>query len=675
MKQFSYYMMVVIMMTTLTLSCTKEQNETDSQTIEDLHKRLRRMNVRRQYAASEALIDSAVNAGLLKGTLADGERGSLYVADHQYRQGEALLLKAIEDESLASEYRRCYLDFAEVLVLNKIELHKWEEALRLAERFCSETRNSTLLPEKRLALQMYANIGSCMIHLYNFDEASVIGENVYNGCLSFETEDPESAMGTFKAIITFYDAYEYVSRWKEADLWLRRALETMNRIKIFTSDVVEFDHWWGYLHGCRSVTLYHLGHKLEAAEAFHIFESTKFSKGYGGLNAIDYLALTKQWGKIEKMIPKMDSLVTSFGAELIPEDLINRYHYQFLTYRNLGQTNRAMDVADSVFINLNKAIENERKSKAFDLAALYETREKEAMIRDKDSQLRFVLSAAGGGILLLMVIVLLGYVIIRRRSGKKLREEHRKLVDAYNQLKVANERAEESSRMKTSFMQQISHEIRTPLNVLSGFTQVLTTPDIALDDETRASATKSIVSSSNRIAKLVNKMLELSDISSQRELKCDDRVTAATIAERAIQDSDILRSPQVSFELQTDNDADKKIVSTNRRSAIRALSLLLDNARKFLGSPNSNAEGRVTLRIAIDPQQEYVNFIVEDTGISIPPEEAEHIFDEFVQLNPYYDGLGIGLSVARDLARRIGGNITLDTSYIVGARFVMQLPL
>lgn len=670
-----YYFMVVILMITMTLGCNSEQNETDDGTVERLHKRIRKLNIRRQYGAAEALIDSAVNAGLLTGSLADGERGGLYTADHQYRKGEVLLQRAVEDENLANDYRDCYLDFAETLVLNKIEMHKWEEALTLAEQFCSETRNSTSLPERKMALQMYANIGCCMIRLFNFDEASVIGQNVYNGCLAFERTDPESAAETFKAIIKFYDAYEHVDRWEEADVWLRRGLETMNRVKSITTDVAEYDHWWGYLHGCRSIALCHLGKKLEAAEAFHIFESTKFSRGYGGLNAIDYLVLTGQWGKVEKLISKADSLVTSFGAELMPEDLVTRYHYQFLTYRNLGQSERAMDVADSVFVKLGKAIENERKSKAMDLAALYETREKEAVIRDKDSQLRFVLSAAGGGILLLMVIVLLGYVIIRRRSGKKLREEHRKLVDAYNQLKVANERAEESSRMKTSFMQQISHEIRTPLNVLSGFTQVLTTPDIALDDETRASATKSIVSSSNRIAKLVNKMLELSDISSQRELKCDDRVTAATIAERAIQDSDILRSPQVSFELQTDNDADKKIVSTNRRSAIRALSLLLDNARKFLGSPNSNAEGRVTLRIAIDPQQEYVNFIVEDTGIGIPPEEAEHIFDEFVQLNPYYDGLGIGLSVARDLARRIGGNITLDTSYIVGARFVMQLPL
>ena len=59
--------------------------------------------------------------------------------------------------------------------------------------------------------------------------------------------------------------------------------------------------------------------------------------------------------------------------------------------------------------------------------------------------------------------------------------------------------------------------------------------------------------------------------------------------------------------------------------------------------------------------------------MKLPAAEAEHIFDEFVQLNEYYDGTGIGLTVARSLAHRLGGNIVLDTTYTPGARFVMTL--
>ena len=69
-----------------------------------------------------------------------------------------------------------------------------------------------------------------------------------------------------------------------------------------------------------------------------------------------------------------------------------------------------------------------------------------------------------------------------------------------------------------------------------------------------------------------------------------------------------------------------------------------------------------------------MSFTVEDTGIGIPQEESEHIFEEFVQLDHFYDGTGIGLTVARSIARRLGGDVALDTSYTDGARFVMTLP-
>ena len=87
----------------------------------------------------------------------------------------------------------------------------------------------------------------------------------------------------------------------------------------------------------------------------------------------------------------------------------------------------------------------------------------------------------------------------------------------------------------------------------------------------------------------------------------------------------------------------------------------------------TDGKERVVLRLSVADGS--VQFIVEDTGIGIPATEAERIFDEFVQLNEYYDGTGIGLTVARSLSRRLGGDIQLDTTYTDGARFVMTLPV
>ena len=119
--------------------------------------------------------------------------------------------------------------------------------------------------------------------------------------------------------------------------------------------------------------------------------------------------------------------------------------------------------------------------------------------------------------------------------------------------------------------------------------------------------------------------------------------------------------------MQIDEDVKERLLRTNVNQAVRALSLLLDNASKY------TKEGRILLKVTMNGDHD-VAFIVEDTGIGVPASEAEHIFEEFVQLDDYCEGTGIGLTVARSIVQRLGGNIILDTTYHDGARFVMTLP-
>jgi signal transduction histidine kinase len=104
--------------------------------------------------------------------------------------------------------------------------------------------------------------------------------------------------------------------------------------------------------------------------------------------------------------------------------------------------------------------------------------------------------------------------------------------------------------------------------------------------------------------------------------------------------------------------------------------LLLHNAKRFTIDPRSHQRlPNAQARLIADTSNGYVTFAVEDTGIGVPPEEADHIFEEFVQLDNYFDGMGIGLTVARSLSRRLDGDLTLDTNYKGGARFVLKLPI
>ena len=255
-----------------------------------------------------------------------------------------------------------------------------------------------------------------------------------------------------------------------------------------------------------------------------------------------------------------------------------------------------------------------------------------------------------------------------------------RLEDAYKDLERANERAKESSRMKSDFIQQISHEIRTPLNILSGYTQLLTTPGMQYDEETLDEIKQQITENTDRITSLVNKMLELSEAKSMSVIECNDRVRAIQIATEAADASGIRTAKHLTFDMIIAPGAEKITLKTNLQAAVRALSLVLDNARKFTAPAETRQTGKpvdhlqkAVLRITVSSSR--IFFSVEDTGIGIPHKEAERIFEEFVQLDEYYNGTGIGLTVARSLARRIGGDIMLDTAYIGGSRFVMTLPL
>ena len=284
----------------------------------------------------------------------------------------------------------------------------------------------------------------------------------------------------------------------------------------------------------------------------------------------------------------------------------------------------------------------------------------------------------------LTFIFLIVFSVNRYRLSRRLQIAHQRLQTAYQQivqkndaLVRANERAEESTRMKSACIKQISHEIRTPLNILSGFTQVLATSGAMLSEAERNEASKQVVESTARITGLVDKMLELSDISSQAVLERDDEVTPAYIAQLAVLVSGIGKASHLDFTLQAEADADKPF-KTHQRSAVRIVELLLDNAMKFTHPAESYMQILKTARkerakLTVSQADGLVRFVVEDTGIGVPKEAAEHIFDEFVQLDEYYDGTGIGLAVARSLARRLGGDVVLDTNYSGGARFIVTL--
>ena len=251
-------------------------------------------------------------------------------------------------------------------------------------------------------------------------------------------------------------------------------------------------------------------------------------------------------------------------------------------------------------------------------------------------------------VLLVLLVVALAYIMRSRR--RHLRE-----------IQKAYDRVLESDRMKTLFMQNVSHEVRTPLNIISGFAQVFADPDYQLSAEERQHIAETVSHNTHIITTMINEVLDLSAYESAAEgdmvpIACN-RALRQIIDDFGKED----HQPGNTIDFQTTLD-DAFTVVAQEELLKRILLPLVDNAVK------NDPGGCIEVRAMAEDKRLVIT--VRDHGKGVPADEAEHIFERFVKLDNFKEGLGIGLTFSRTMARRIGGDVTLDTAFDgPGARF------
>ena len=411
----------------------------------------------------------------------------------------------------------------------------------------------------------------------------------------------------------------------------------------------------------RASALEGLGRHEEAAVVYDAALDNPFaSTPQGRVEAARYLMLAKRWNEAADSYRELSGVAANYGVGMTLDNIQQYLLPKFRANFNARRNEEALATGLRISEVLDSAIVRDRRDKSAELATIYHTQElkQEFVQQTADMQRQRFLSSMA--VMALLIIGFLVFIFLRNRSSIRLEE-------AYQQLEVANAQAEEASRVKTAFLQQISHEVRTPINAISGFGQLLTTPGVELDEQSRQQINAGVVENTNRITGLINKILDLSDLISTPVLEKKDRSNVKALAVEAVEESGILQNRSIQFDLQMTEQTKELVLSTNRKAVTRILGLLLENAAKYTG------EGSVILRVV--PKQSFIYFLVEDTGIGVPANEAEHIFESFVQLDEYREGTGIGLTLARSLGRSLGGDVVLDTSYTFGARFIFSLPL
>lgn len=241
------------------------------------------------------------------------------------------------------------------------------------------------------------------------------------------------------------------------------------------------------------------------------------------------------------------------------------------------------------------------------------------------------------------------------------------LHKSMNTMRKARSLAENANRMKTAFIQNMSHEVRTPLNAITGFSQLLCTPDGYLTGEEKADYLNNIKNNAQLLTMMMNDMRGIAEMESGRYTVNKFPTNLNEMARRAIVTVES-RIPQGVALIPRPGLAESARYVTDGLRVQQILINFLTNACKYttrgsitIGSSLSEAPGRIT-------------FYVADTGPGVPEDKAESIFERFVKLDEFKQGTGLGLPICRMMAQSLGGEVRLDTRYTGGARFILTIP-
>lgn len=263
--------------------------------------------------------------------------------------------------------------------------------------------------------------------------------------------------------------------------------------------------------------------------------------------------------------------------------------------------------------------------------------------------------------LMSVVIILLALLTIALFYITQTRRRHLK------ELRKAYDQALESDRMKTDFIQNISHEVRTPLNIIGGFSQVIANPDLDPDIEERREIARMTQKNARLITTLIDEMLLVSLNENSEEAKKENQVEINSLMRGVMKEAKGNLTDKTTIQYDT-TLADDFTILTNEYMLRIIINAIVDNAVKY------TPEGTITLKAA-KPSDTELALTVEDTGCGVPAAEAEHIFERFVKLDTFKEGIGLGLPLCRMLIDKLGGTVRLDTTYTQGARFVVTLPI
>lgn len=265
---------------------------------------------------------------------------------------------------------------------------------------------------------------------------------------------------------------------------------------------------------------------------------------------------------------------------------------------------------------------------------------------------------------LLILLISIVWGISQRINIKKLQRVQKKLIESNKEVLRQSIKAEESENMKVAFINSMCHEIRTPLNAITGFTSLLL--DESIDNEMKEEFPELIKQNSDQLTQLLNDLLEVSNLNSSCAEFPVERADIYVICKQELEKLiSFKKKPNIVYQL--DIEEKSCAIFTHITYFTRVINNLLNNANKFTD------EGSIILTCHKEGKQLVIS--VSDTGIGIPADKREWVFERFTKMDEFMPGTGLGLYVCRLIMKRLGGTIKIDSEYTEGTKVILTLPL
>lgn len=570
----------------------------------------------------------------------------------------------LDDLALENKFYKIFFDSYSLVCFWELYDKNYDSALDKANRLYQLAKD---LDNANGMIASYEAIG--LIYMETFRYVEAIKSYKEGLRLQCQQKNPRYAY-QFQFMSYIIESYLKLKDYKGAEAALNEAYGLIEKCK--ANEVyfpVERCLW---LLDCYNVEMYVALKMPEKAEA-HIISANKY-KDIDDFYVFCYYHLVsasyfQSLGDYNQALENVDKVLSETGDDYLPalkmkaELLLNAGKEQdaaLLYYKSVNLIDSTYNESMSKQINQLRTIHEVDKLEL-----------KNQQIELENGRYKLTVTIVLVVVLFLaFVVILVHFIRVNRmkklleKSDKELKKDKEQLILSEKALSIAKEKAEASNRLKDVFLSNLSHEIRTPLNSIVGFTSLLG----KMKDEGEMEEYVSIIKhNSDLLLKLVNDTVSVSLLQAEQISLEWEEIEIKQYCKKILDEYNNKVSSNVNLEFKA--SFDEFLLKTDKTQLKQILDNLLSNAVKF------TEKGSVTLVCEIDEQSGNVRFIVEDTGCGIPKEKQDKIFESFEKVDSFIQGMGLGLTICKLVAERLGGTIVLDATYEKGTRMIFTHPL